>query len=123
MYGSASHFFQHGQRKMASASYDFWRLGASQAVAVDSAGGATASSAVFGPQTYGIKVSYSGSTSATAGVRVKIVSPSDTPVSSTQDFLLPPIWVEPIAVSPGQRASVISNDAGKPSLSIVELTK
>jgi hypothetical protein len=78
---------------------------------------------MFGSQTYGIKISYPGSTSATAGVRVKIIDAAASAVSSTQDFLLPPNWIEPIAVSPGQRVSVISNDAGKPTLSVVELTK
>src|SRR5215472_6285270 len=32
--------------------------------------------------------------------------------------LLPANWVEPIKVSPGQRASLISNDAGTPSVTI-----
>jgi hypothetical protein len=48
-----------------------WRLSTAQALAVASVGGAAASSAAFGTQTYAIQVAYA------------IVSPNDNAVSST----------------------------------------
>ena len=104
--------------------YDtIWRLGAAQALAVASVGGATASSSAFGAQTYAIELSFPASTSSTAGCRVAVVSPTDAAVSSTQGTLLPANWIQEIKVTPGQRVSAISNDAGTFSLSITELTK
>lgn len=47
----------------------------------------------------------------------------DAAVNSTVGHLLPPNWVQPYKVTPGQRVSAISNDAGTPILSVVELTK
>ena len=73
---------------MAAAFADLYRLGTSQTVAVASVGGAATSTAAFGTETYGIALSFPGSTSSTSGVRVKIISPADVAVSSTQDFLL-----------------------------------
>jgi hypothetical protein len=102
---------------------DLYRLGAAAALTVASAAGAAVSTGVFGTETYAIALSFPGSTSSTSGVRIKIVDPSTSVVTSTGDFLLPANWVEKIKVSPGQRLSALSNDAGTPSLSIVELTK
>lgn len=95
----------------------------SQAITLQSVGGAAVSTAVFGAQTYAIDLAYAGSVSSTAGVRFKIVSGQDTAVSSTQGALLPPSWIARYKVTPGSRVSAISNDAGTPSLTIVELTK
>jgi|SRR4029077_3989510 hypothetical protein len=104
--------------------YDtIWRLGAAQALAVASVGGATASSSAFGAQTYAIELSFPGSVSSTGGCRVAVVSPTDAAVSSTAGTLLPANWIQEIKVTPGQRVSAISNDAGTFSLSITELTK
>ena len=65
--------------------YDtIWRLGAAQALAVASVGGAAASSSAFGAQTYAIELSFPASTSSTAGCRVAVVSPTDAAVSSTK---------------------------------------
>jgi len=100
-----------------------WRLGAAQALTVASAAGAAGSTTVFGTVTYAIMCSFPGSVSSTGGVRIKVVSPGDTAVTSTSDHLLPANWIQNYKVSPGQRVSAISNDAGVPSLSIVELTK
>ena len=44
-------------------------------------------------------------------------------LSSTAGALLPPNWIQEIKVTPGQRVSAISNDAGTFPLSITELTK
>jgi hypothetical protein len=84
---------------------------------------AAVSTSIFGIQTHAIAISFPGSTSSTGGVRVKVIDVGAAAVSSTTDFLLPANWVEKIIVNPGQRASIISNDAGVPSISIVELTK
>jgi len=100
-----------------------WRLGAAQAITVASAGGAAVSTSIFGIQTHAIAISFPGSTSSTGGVQVKVIDVGGAAVSSTTDFLLPANWVEKIIVNPGQKLSAISNDAGTPSVSVVELTK
>jgi hypothetical protein len=100
-----------------------WRLGTAQALAVASVGGAAASSAAFGVETFAIQLAYPGSTSSTGGCRVAVVSPNDNAVGSTAGTLLPPNWPQRFKVTPGQRVSAISNDAGTMSLSITELTK
>jgi hypothetical protein len=104
------------------ASYnDQWRLGTSQALAVASVGGAVTSSAAFGTQTKRIRVCFPGSTSSTGGCRYTVVDPGVT-VSSTAGPFLPANIIEVVKVTPGQRVSAISNDAGTFSLSITELT-
>ena len=102
---------------------DVWRLGAAQSLTVQSVGGAAVSTSVFGTETYAVYCSFPGSVSSTGGVRIKVVSPGDSAVSSTADHLLPANWIQGYKVTPGQRISAISNDAGTPALSIVELTK
>jgi hypothetical protein len=87
-----------------------------------SVGGAAASSSAFGTQTYPIQLAYPGSTSSTGGCRIAVVSPNDNAVSSTAGTLLPANWLQTVKVTPGQRVSAISNDAGTFSLSITELT-
>jgi len=94
-----------------------------QALPVASVGGAAASSSAFGTQTYASPLAYPGSTSSTAGCRIKIINVGDAAVSSTTDALLPPSFPQRFKVTPGQRVSAISNDAGTFSLSITELTK
>jgi len=101
---------------------DIYRLGTAAALTVASVP-VLRFQLQFSGLTYAIALSFPGSTSSTSGVRIKIVDPATSAVSSTADFLLPPNWVEKLKVSPGQRASLISNDAGTPSVSIVELTK
>ena len=101
---------------------DIWRLGVAQALAVASVGGAAASSAAFGTETYAIICSFPGSVSSTSGCRVAVISPADAAVSSTAGALLPANWIQQYKVTPGQRVSAISNDAGTFSLSITELT-
>jgi hypothetical protein len=97
--------------------------GTAQALAVASVGGAAASSAAFGTQTYAIQVAFPGSVFSTGGCRIAIVSPNDNAVSSTAGALIPANFPTRYRVTPGQRVSAISNDAGTFSLSIVELTK
>jgi len=104
--------------------YDtIWRLAAAQALAVASVGGAAASSNAFGTETYAIELSLPGSVSSTGGCRVAVVSPADAAVSSTAGTLFSANWIQEVRVTPGQRVSAISNDAGTFSLSITELTK
>ena len=69
-------------------------------------------------------VRFPGSTSSTGGVRVAVVDPGGSPaaVSSTSGTFLPANWLQNYKVTPGQKLSAISNDAGTPSLSITELT-
>ena len=100
-----------------------WRLGTPQSITVSSAGGAANSTAVFGTETYGIMVSFPGSTSSTGGIRLKVITTGDTACTSTTDTFLPANWVQLYKVTPGQRVSLISNDAGVPPVSITEITK
>ena len=101
------------------------RLAAAQSLAVSSAAGAAVSTTVFGTGTYAIEVAYPGSTSSTGGCRIAVIDPGGSPtaVSSTAGTLLPPSWIQTFKVTPGQRVSAISNDAGTFSLSVTELTK
>jgi hypothetical protein len=108
---------------MANFDESLWRLGAAQALAVASVGGAAASCPVFGTETYANMCSFPGSVSSTGGCRLTVIDASGTAVSSTQGTFLPANWVQPFKVTPGQRVSAISNDAGTFSLSITELTK
>jgi hypothetical protein len=55
------------------------------------------------------------------GCRYTVVDPGVT-VSSTAGPLLPANFIEVVKVTPGQRVSAISNDAGTFSLAITELT-
>jgi hypothetical protein len=100
-----------------------FRLGTVQQLAVASAAGAAVSTAVFGAQTYAIRLCFPNVASSTGGVRYKIVSPTETAASSTADALLVGNTIEIVKVTAGQRVSAISNDAGTMSLSITELTK
>lgn len=102
---------------------DIWRLGAASALAVASVGGAAVSSAPFGSQIYAIQLNYVGSASSTGGLRVAIVDAAGAAVSSTAGTLLSANWPYQVKVTPGQRVSAISNDAGTMSLSITELMK
>jgi hypothetical protein len=99
-----------------------WRLAAAQALTVASVGGAASSSTVFGTETYAIACSFPGSVSSTGGMRIAVIDGTTT-VNSTTGTFLPANWIQEFKVTPGQRVSAISNDAGTPSLSITELTK
>src|SRR5262245_35471315 len=101
-----------------------FRLGTAQNLTVASAAGAAVSTAVFGAQTYAIRVSFpSAISSSTGGVRVKIGNVDEAPVaSSTADALLAQNNVpEYLKVVPGERLSAISNNASSTSLSVTEL--
>jgi len=100
---------------------DIFRLGTAAALAVNSVAGAVVSSSVFGTATYSTQLGFPGSASSTGGCRIAIVD-SGGAVSSTQGTLLPANWIYQCTVTPGQRVSAISNDAGAFPLSITELT-
>ena len=101
---------------------NFFRLSTAQALTVASAGGAAASTVVFGAQTYNVQLSYPGSASSTGGCRIAIIDTTGTAVTSNAGTLLPPNTIQVYRCTPGQRVSAISNDAGTFSLSITELT-
>ena len=69
--------------------HDTFRLGSAAAHAVASVGGAAASSAVFGNQTYAVRLCYPGSTSSTGGCRIAIIDVGGAAVSSTAGTLIP----------------------------------
>jgi hypothetical protein len=101
---------------------DASRQGASQNVPFAAAGGASAPSTAFGPQTYQIRVSVSGTgfVAGTGGARIRI--DSGTPTATATDSFLPNIAVEYFNVSPGQKIAVIGNDAGVGNLSVTEMS-
>jgi len=99
--------------------HDSYRQAASQNVAYNVAGGASAASSPFGPETYWIRVTAPGVISATSGVRIKLGD--GTPTADAVSTLLPVNWVEYINVTPGQTIAVISNDAVAGNLSVTEL--
>ena len=90
---------------------------------VASAAGAAVSTAVFGTETFAVQLNFPGSVSSTSGVRFKVGNVAEAPVADSTSALLPANWIQVFKVTPGQRVSAISNDAGTPTLSIVELTK
>lgn len=102
---------------------DIWRILGSENLAVASAAGAAVSTAVFGAQTYAVRLNFPGSTSSTGGVRVAFGNASEVPTAGSTSALLSANVPEIFKVTPGQRISAISNDAGAPSLNIVQLTK
>jgi hypothetical protein len=103
--------------------HDYYRLATAQAaLAVASAGGAPNSSSAFGTMTRAVRLVWNGATGSTSGIRYAIVDPQTAAISSTTAALLPANYIEVVRVSPGQRVSAISNDAGTPSLNIIELT-
>src|SRR5262245_12257392 len=99
-----------------------FRLGTVQTLTVASAAGAAVSTAVFGAQTYAIRLTFPNVASSTVGIRYKIVSPNEAAVTSNGDALLPGNLIEIVKVTAGQRVSAISNDALTPTLNVVELT-
>jgi hypothetical protein len=97
------------------AAYQEKRLAVSQALTVASAAGAAVSTTIFGSETYAI--AFPDSVSSTGGMRIAVIDVGAAVVSSTTGTFLPANWIQNFKVSPGQRVSVISNDAGTPSLS------
>jgi hypothetical protein len=108
-------------------SHDVWRTVSGADISPGSSGGAAASTAVFGTETFAVRLLALGpvsSVAGAAGVRYKVIEGASADVvSSTADTLLPLNWDEYIKVAPGQRISAIGNDAGASyKLSVTELT-
>jgi hypothetical protein len=104
---------------MAGALDPICRILASQSISVASAGGASASAAVFGSQTYAVELSHNNS----AGGMRFVIADVGGAVSSTQSAYLPPLWVSHYKVTPGQRVIAIGDGATTGTMTIVELTK
>jgi hypothetical protein len=101
---------------------DVYRIIASRSLAVNSVGGALASTTSLSAQTYAVDLSFPGSTSSTSGIRFNIGDAGLT-VSSTAGPFLPSNWIARYKCTPGQIIGAISNDAATPSLTIIELSK
>jgi hypothetical protein len=97
------------------------RLGASQNVAYAAAGGASAASALFGAQTYQIRVVATSAVAAAANDGVRIVVGDGTPTAGTTSTLLPLNLPEYFTCTPGQKVAVLSNNASTGSLSVTEI--
>lgn len=103
--------------------YDgIWRILTARTLAVNSVGGAQASTASVSSETFAVRLLCPGSTSSTGGCRFDIGS-TGVAVSSTASPLLVPNFPEIYKVTPGQTIAALSNDAGTFSLNIIELTK
>lgn len=103
---------------------NLYRWNTDQSLALASAAGAAVSCVAFGTETYAVHVSFAGSASSTGGVLLRVIDAAGTAVDSTKGGLIPSQSpVAEIKVSPGQKISAISADAGTPTLRIVELTK
>jgi len=100
----------------------FFVDGDSQTLSVISAGGTTTSTTPFGTQTRAVQLTALASVTSTSGVRVKVVSPADSVVSSTVGFVVVPNWPQVVKVNPGQRVSAISNDGAAITLVVTPLT-
>lgn len=98
--------------------HDIWRIVTSRNLAYNSSAGAAASTTSVAAQTYAVQLSYPGSTSSTGGLHVLI---GDAPVADSTSPFLPANWVQVYQISPGQKISAISNDAGAGTLNITEL--
>src|SRR5262245_46164501 len=97
------------------------RLGASQNVAYNAAGGASAASAAFGAQTYQIRVLAVSGVAAAIGDAVRVVVGDGTPTASATSAALPLNQVEYLTCTPGQKIAVLSNNASTGTLNVVEI--
>lgn len=97
------------------------RLGASQNVAYNAAGGASAASTAFGSQTFQICVVAISAVAAAAGDAVRIVVGDGTPTAGATSSVLPLNVVEYFTCSPGQKIAVLSNNASTGTLNITEI--
>ncbi len=101
---------------------DQMRIIASRALAVNSSGGAVASTTSLSSQTRVVELVFAGLVVSTTGCRFLISDMTDAAVSSTQGAFLPANWLARYRCSPGQKIQAISNDGSAiPSLTIIEL--
>ena len=94
------------------------RLGAAQEVTLSNT---TAASAVFGAQTYQIRVAVTDITGTPTSVRFR--TGDGTPTALATDSVLPTNWTEYFTVSPGQKIAAILVGGTTPSakLSVTEI--
>ena len=101
--------------------HDAYRIiGTPQSVAYAAAGGASAASAVLGPQTYWVLLCVPGIYAAGSGVRVVIGD--GTPTATATSTLIPVNYPMVFACTPGQKVAVIGNDTATGNLSVTELS-
>jgi hypothetical protein len=101
---------------------DNFRLGASQNVAYNAAGGASAASTAFGTQTRYVQLVAASAVAVAASDGVRIVIGDGTPTATATSTLLPLNWVAVYECTPGQKVAALSHNASTGSLSITELT-
>jgi hypothetical protein len=105
-----------------SAGHDCFYINSDSAtLAVVSSGGAVNSTPVFGIQTRAVRLVALAPVSSTSGVRVKVVSPADSVVSSTLGAIIPINWPVEVKVVPGQRVSALSNNEVAATIVVTEL--
>jgi hypothetical protein len=98
--------------------HDAYRQLATQNVAYNAAGGASAASTTFSSQTYYVRLCAPGSLSGN-GVRYQVGA---SPTATNTSTLLPANWIEYVKVNPGESIAFISNDTVTGTISITELT-
>lgn len=103
---------------------DVWRIVASRTLAVNSGGGAVASTSSLSAQTYAVDLVYAAEVGAAAAIRFGITDVTDAAISSLSAAVLPAGQVLRYKCTPGQKVQAISN-AGSvaASLTIIELSK
>ena len=101
-----------------------WRIFASRTLAVNSGGGAVASTSSLSAQTYAVELVYPAEAGAPAAIRFGVSDLGEAAISSLSAAVLPVGQVRRYKVTPGQKVQAISNGASVvASLCIIELTK
>jgi hypothetical protein len=98
--------------------HDVYRILGASKLSYAASNGTAASTSSVGSMTQFVQLSAAGSASSTGGVRFVI---GDAPVADSNGTLLPSSWIQVYKISPGQKISAISNDAGTGSLNVTEL--
>lgn len=101
-----------------------YRIIASRTLAVNSGGGAVASTTSLSAQTYAIELVYPAEAGAPAAVRFGLSGMGEAAISSLSAAVLPVGQVLRYKCTPGQKVQAISNGASTvASLTINELSK
>jgi len=96
------------------------RLGPSQNVAYNAAGGASTQSSVFGAQTYQIRIVAISGVAAAVGDAVRIAI-GENPTAGASSTVVGLNREEYFTVTPGQRIGALSNNASIGSLNVTEI--
>ena len=97
------------------------RLGASQNVAYNAAGGASTASTAFGSQTTQIRVLATSGVAGAIGDGVRVIIEAGTPSAVATSTVIPLNIPEYFSVSPGQKIAALSNNASTGSLNVTEV--